>query len=65
MSWRLLLLLASISDELKEKKSWKGSLMLRDKFVNMELDVFHKTLVICSSKVIKVEGKKTNILGRM
>lgn len=39
--------------------------MLRDKVINMELDAFHKTLVICSFKFIKVEGRKTNMLGRM
>lgn len=53
------------TDELKEKKSWKWSLGLRDKVFNMESDAFHETLVIGSFKVIKVEGKKTNMLGKM
>lgn len=39
--------------------------MLRDKVINTELDAFHEIFTICSFKVIKVEERKTNVLGGM
>lgn len=39
--------------------------MSTDKVINMELEAFYETLIILISEVIKVEGKKTNMVGRM